>query len=192
MAGWNLFKKKRQKWGLAVATEQALHALQQGEATDDPYPLKADVSRPLQKGFVGVRDRWIIALSETAPGEIHLSMSDIGERRESQLTLDVSSEAELIAGVESWRSRVAWWQGRLSVYRLQPGRTYRILQTFTDFYGSVFEVGRELIFESWNFVPYHGGHTLAFRSTSIYLQEDNQSDILWKFDLYFEELLTPT
>ncbi|MBZ0277300.1 MAG: DUF3601 domain-containing protein, partial [Anaerolineae bacterium] len=73
-------------------------------------------------------------------------------------------------------------------YRLQPGKTYRVIKTFTDHYGSVFEAGEEMKFMGRSFVPYHGGHTLGFEPSAVYFQEDQQSAIIYEFDLYFEEV----
>ncbi|MBI5928127.1 MAG: DUF3601 domain-containing protein [Chloroflexi bacterium] len=188
MAGWNRFRKKEIKWDLVSATELVLNILKQSEPAKTLFPLKASVSQSLHKGFVGVHDRWIITVVEIEPGVIRLTMNDIAERRDQQLTLEARSETELCANIETWRSQVNWWCGRLSVYRLQPQKTYRVIQTFTDYYGSVFEAGRELTFAGRNFLPYDGGHTLSFQPASIYLQEDAQSDILSNFDLYFEEV----
>lgn len=189
MAGWNWFGKKRVKWGLDLATERVLQVLQPGEPADLMYPLRSNVSKGVGKGFVGVYDRHIIMLTEPEPGVIHLSMNDTGERRQQKLTLEARSEAELITRIEAWRTPVYWWARRLlSVHRLQPGRTYRILQPFTDFYGSEFAAGRELTFVGKNFSPYQGGYTLSFQETAIYLHEEAQSQILWDFDLHFAEL----
>ncbi len=188
MAGWKWFRKKQVKWGLESATELALSVLKQGEPANLFFPLKAYVSQSLHKGFVGVHDRWIITVIEVEPGVIQLSMNDIKERRDQQLSLVIRSEAELNTRMEAWRVQVDWWCGRLTVYRLQPQKTYRVIQTFTDYYGSVFEAGQTLTFVSQNFLPYHGGYTLSFQSASIYLQEDVQDDILSNFDLYLEEV----
>ena len=189
MAGWHGFRKKRVVWGLDLATERVLQVLQQGEPPDLLYPLRSSVSKSLQKNWVGVYDRYFITLTEPEPGVIHLWMNDSEERRQQRLTLEVRSEAELVTKIEAWRSPVYWWARRLlSVHRLREGKTYRILQTFTDFYGSEFEAGRDLIFTGRSFSPYNDGNTLFFADATIYLHEEAQSQILWDFDLHFAKL----
>jgi hypothetical protein len=72
--------------------------------------------------------------------------------------------------------------------KLQPNKTYQVLQDFTDFYGTLIKAGTKLTFVSQSFVPYHGGYTFQFAEMAIYLQEDDHAAILSDFDLYFEEL----
>jgi hypothetical protein len=73
-------------------------------------------------------------------------------------------------------------------YRLQPNHQYKVIQEFTDFYGTLIKAGTKLNFQSQSFVPYHGGYTFQFVEMNIYLQEDDHATILDNFDLYFEEM----
>ncbi len=68
-----------------------------------------------------------------------------------------------------------------SVYDLQPGRRYRVLRDFSDHYGNRFETGERLTFRGRSFLPYHGGHTLQFEERGIWLQEEDNADILGRF-----------
>ena len=79
--------------------------------------------------------------------------------------------------------------GTLSVYRLQPGKRYVIVQRFTDHYQSVFEPGMRLTFLERHFLPYEGGHTLQFEEATVYLSENvpDEGAILSAFGRYFEE-----
>lgn len=122
---------------------------------------------------MGVADRWVVTLVEAEPGVIELAMKDSGQHRAQRLTQVVRSEAELAACIETWRPKFQWWCER---------------QTFTDYYGHVFEAGQELTFVKRNFLPYDGGHTLTFQPASVYLQEELQNEILENLDLYLAEI----
>jgi hypothetical protein len=47
-----------------------------------------------------------------------------------------------------------------TVYGLIPGAEYRVVQSFTDYYGNQFQQGEFLRFKQRHFLPYHGGHRL--------------------------------
>jgi hypothetical protein len=65
-----------------------------------------------------------------------------------------------------------------SVYQLEPGVVYIVTKRFDDYYSGKFEAGELLTFECHHFLPYHGGYTIVFRERAIYLQENDQSEIL--------------
>jgi hypothetical protein len=67
---------------------------------------------------------------------------------------------------------------------LTPGNHYQIIQSFTDYYGSAFKQGEVLRFKEQHFLPYHGGHTIVFDERSLYLQEEENADILAHFSSY--------
>ncbi len=71
-----------------------------------------------------------------------------------------------------------------TIYDLVPGRRYRVVQPFTDYYNSTFQAGELLRFKERHFLPYAGGHTLIFDERSIYLQEDQHKGILASFGSY--------
>ncbi len=73
------------------------------------------------------------------------------------------------------------------VYGLRPGREYRVLQSFTDYYGNSFQRNEVLHFKERHFLPYHGGHTIVFTERSLYLQEEQNNDILDRFSEYIAE-----
>lgn len=75
-----------------------------------------------------------------------------------------------------------------TVYGLVPGRKYEVLKSFKDFYGNSFEQGQVLRFKQRHFLPYHGGHTIVFEERSLYLQEDQNKDILDRFAEYIAQL----
>ena len=68
-----------------------------------------------------------------------------------------------------------------------PGRKYRVLQSFTDYYGNSFQRNEVLHFKERHFLPYHGGHTIVFTERSLYLQEEQNSEILARFSEYIAE-----
>ncbi len=183
--GW--FKKQLPTWGLETATALALELLKPIRPPNLPFAWETYINPTRRQGSVGVHDRWIITLNETASEVILLTMPDIAERRSQTLQQEVCSAVELAAALEAWHDRIYWWSGRLTAYRLQPQKTYRVLQGFTDFHGGSFVAGQVMRFIEQHFVPYHGGYTLMFQPTPLYLQENQQSEILTNFDLYFEE-----
>jgi hypothetical protein len=61
---------------------------------------------------------------------------------------------------------------------LEKGATYVVKRMFTDFYGNVFSPGEVLTYAERHFLPYHGGHTIVFRERSLYLQEEENRDII--------------
>lgn len=74
-----------------------------------------------------------------------------------------------------------------TIYGLVAGRKYRVVRGFTDFYGTVFEENEVLVFRGRNFLPYHGGHTIIFDGKPLFLQEDQNRDILGNFSSYIVE-----
>jgi len=71
-----------------------------------------------------------------------------------------------------------------TVYGLMPGREYQVMKSFMDHYGNAFEQGERLRFKQRHFLPYHGGHTILFDERALYLQEDQNSEILDHFSDY--------
>jgi hypothetical protein len=71
-----------------------------------------------------------------------------------------------------------------TVYGLLPGREYRVLKSFKDYYGNAFERGERLRFKERHFLPYHGGYTIVFEEKALYLQEDQNREILDHFSEY--------
>lgn len=65
-----------------------------------------------------------------------------------------------------------------SVYGLEPGVVYIVTKPIVDYHNGKFEIGDLLTFQGHSFLPYHGGHTVFFREKNMYLQEDDQSEIL--------------
>jgi len=74
------------------------------------------------------------------------------------------------------------WQG--TVYGMIPEREYQVMQSFADHYGTLFERGEWLRFKQRHFLPYHGGHTILFDGRALYLQEDQNREILEHFSDY--------
>ena len=72
----------------------------------------------------------------------------------------------------------------VDIYTLEKGATYVVNRMFTDFYGNVFSPGEMLTYVERHFVPYHGGHTLVFKERGIYLQEEENQDIIDRFADY--------
>ena len=73
-----------------------------------------------------------------------------------------------------------------TVYDLQEGCRYRVRKDFTDYYGSRFAEGEILTYQKREFLPYHGGHTIHFGPQTLYLQEEQNADILEDLWTYLE------
>lgn len=71
-----------------------------------------------------------------------------------------------------------------TVYGMIPGRDYQVMKSFTDHYGNAFEQGERLRFKQRHFLPYHGGHTIVFEERALYLQEEQNQEILDHFSEY--------
>jgi hypothetical protein len=65
-----------------------------------------------------------------------------------------------------------------TVYALKKGRRYVVKRSFVDHHGQRFEVGDGLTFVKKDYLPYHGGHTIFFEERTIYLQDEEQAEIL--------------
>ena len=72
----------------------------------------------------------------------------------------------------------------INFYNLVGGDECFVVKSFTDYYGNHFAAGEKLIFVERHFLPYDGGHTLVFRERKMYLQENEQSEILGNFKDY--------
>jgi len=75
-----------------------------------------------------------------------------------------------------------------TVYGLVPGAAYRVVQSFTDYYGNQFQRGELLWFKERHFLPYHGGHTIVFEGKPLYLQENENEELLTNFSDYIERI----
>ncbi len=72
----------------------------------------------------------------------------------------------------------------IDFYSLVSGDCCIVVKSFTDYYGNHFAAGEKLIFVERHFLPYDGGHTLVFGERKMYLQENEQSEIISNFKDY--------
>lgn len=91
------------------------------------------------------------------------------------------------------RTRLSTWLIRRgfsfdtgSIYELKKGRRYVIKRSFVDYHQQRFEVGEQLTFLSYDYLPYHSGHTLTFAERKLYLQEEEQAEIVRSIRSYLE------
>jgi len=75
-----------------------------------------------------------------------------------------------------------------TIYGLIPGAAYRVIQSFTDYYGNNFQQGELLHFRERHFLPYHGGHTIVFEGKPLYLQENENEELIANFSDYIERI----
>lgn len=75
-----------------------------------------------------------------------------------------------------------------TIYALVPEAIYQIQHEFTDYYGNHFQRGERLRFRERHFLPYDGGHTVLFAERPLYLQENQNAEILDNFSQYIERI----
>jgi len=75
-----------------------------------------------------------------------------------------------------------------TVYGLVPGAEYRVVQSFTDCYQNQFQKGELLRFKERHFLPYHGGHTIVFEERPLYLQENENAELIANFSDYIRRI----
>ena len=75
-----------------------------------------------------------------------------------------------------------------TIYDLVPGAVYQVQQEFTDHYGNLFQQGERLCFRQRHFLPYHGGHTVVFDERPLYLQENENVEIIDNFSRYMRRI----
>ena len=69
---------------------------------------------------------------------------------------------------------------------LRAGRRYVVIQSFTDYHGGRFEAGERLTFKRHDYLPYHGGTTVEFEERTVYLQDEENADVLTRIWAYVE------
>lgn len=78
----------------------------------------------------------------------------------------------------------------IDIYSLEQDAAYIVSKGFTDCHGNVFAPGEMLTYLERHFLPYHGGHTIVFRERNIYLQEEQNKDIIDSFAEYISPVVT--
>ena len=73
-----------------------------------------------------------------------------------------------------------------SISDLREGQSYLVKQSFIDHHGGKFEAGECMTFLGHDYHPYHGGHVLNFAEKSLYLQDEDQAEILRRIWAYLE------
>ena len=61
---------------------------------------------------------------------------------------------------------------------LVVGETYVVVRPFRDFHGTLVQVGDRQTFEGYSFLPYDGGFTVRFRQETLYLQQEDQAEVV--------------
>jgi hypothetical protein len=79
----------------------------------------------------------------------------------------------------------------LDISQLNSSAQYMVLRTFTDFYHNEFREGEILTFLENHFLPYHSGYTIVFREKTLFLQEQENADILNSFGAYCRQMPGP-
>lgn len=78
----------------------------------------------------------------------------------------------------------------MDIYSPNKGSQYKVERAFTDFYENQFNDGELLTFVELHFLPYHGGYTVAFQEKSLYLYEEENSNILRSLGDYLRHVKT--
>jgi hypothetical protein len=69
-------------------------------------------------------------------------------------------------------------RGPKDIHGLKKEVRYQVRQDFTDYYQNQFLQGEILTFMEYQFLPYHGGYTVVFKERNLYLQEEQNANIL--------------
>lgn len=69
-------------------------------------------------------------------------------------------------------------QAPKDIRALEKSVRYKVCRDFTDFYHNQFVRGEILTFMEYHFLPYHGGYTVIFKERNLYLQEQENANIL--------------
>jgi hypothetical protein len=136
---------------------------------------------------IGSSDRWIVTL--VGGDGVELSARRPREHRDERLVQCLRTEADLDVLAPELSELMTWWADRLTVHSLLPGHVYCVGQAMADHYANAFRPGENLRFIERHFLPYDGGHTIVFACTDgrerrMYLQEEDESDILANLDAY--------
>lgn len=100
--------------------------------------------------------------------------------------ISVAVVVGLCFGMAALAIRLRRKMGRGGVYDLRRGRRYVVVQGFTDYHGGRFEAGERLTFRRHDYLPYHGGHTVVFDERTVYLQDEENAEVLGKLRDYIE------
>lgn len=129
------------------------------------------------RGWIQAPDRTLVEVTDEVPARVRCRGCE---------DLLVASEADLPA-LDPIIEAARVLKGRLTLYRFRKGRSYRVIQDFADFYNNRFTTGELLEFEEQHFLPYEGGHTLVFRTRSMWVADD--TELAPDIDLYLEEVV---
>lgn len=121
--------------------------------------------------WFGTRDRWIVHIE-----------GGFARVRGSADARDRWIEAPLNGDLQDLVRHARWWRERLTIHRLEAGRTYQVLREFSDYWGNRFRPGEQLTYEKLEYVAEDDGYVLHFGDRSIWLRGD--SDLCADFDLY--------
>ena len=174
---------------LREAIEKALSILNQGNINNSK-PLTSHFSFERNAGGINCPDRTIVLFQGIGKGkdcEISISMRGFNQHRDVTYTKAITLEGELISVIEEWREAVYWWQSRISFYRLEVGREYKITRSFTDLDGQKYKEGTNFMLLSKSVFAKEDGYTLKTNLGVIRLQGQINSEILENLDLYINE-----
>jgi hypothetical protein len=76
----------------------------------------------------------------------------------------------------------------LDVQKLKRSARYRVRRAFADYYRNPCREGEILTFVEYHFLPYHGGYTLVFQERNLYLQEEENAEILNSLGTYLVQI----
>jgi hypothetical protein len=196
---WGLSRRRRQMaWALAEL--RRLPAPFAAMASDTPSPrnvaatLHARLVRDHPKTrwlchegrgelVLGVRDRWIVFVRDN-DGVVQVSVSGSGEERARQQVFAIAKTSDFEACFAAIAAAAVWWAGRLTIYRLERGRTYTVIREFTDSAQQTFREGGRMVFTGASFSPYDATHALKFGEASVVLREEHL--VVAAFDQYWQ------
>jgi hypothetical protein len=133
----------------------------------------------------GVDDRWIAWVSQQ-DGSVEVAIFGDGSGRDEKRVFPIASPTDMEAMLPEFVRIAAWWSCRLTVYRLEPGKTYAAVQEFCDRHGTVLHPDERLVFVESNYSPYESMHVLEFEGVRVVLEESDP--VVTDFDLYMRPI----
>ena len=85
-----------------------------------------------------------------------------------------------------WLCRLGFSRANGTIDDLRQGRRYIVIKNFVDHHGGRFEVGEGFTFLRKDYLPYHSGHAIFFEERTLYLQDEENAEILENIWAYLE------
>lgn len=174
---------------LREVIEKSLSLLNE-DAVNTSKPLSSYFSYERSVGGINCPDRNVVTfqgLGKGIDGEVTASMRGIEQERDIIIRKVFSTENELASLIYEWKNAVYWWQSRISFHRLEIGRKYQIVRSFTDLDGRSYKNGTNFSLLAKDVFAKEEGYTIKTSAGIIRLQGQRNIEILENLDLFISE-----